>query len=292
MWLFHNDDKLAHLGWSQQSRNEVEGMCRDNEEGVIINSTFVREFLISVRQYVDTACFCCDRLMYSNGLRRARLFQGTELVIKELCPGFTTPAEHVSLCHRCFGHNAKGKITNQAKWHVMTCDSVPEELEVLSDVEITLISQIRPFMKIFHLSGGRGQFGIKGGVIHFPQSVEELVDQLPLRAEHADMIVVNQTLENINSNREFSVRPDTLRRALEWLESNNKLYSHVQISEENLNNVNINHVVSEMNEHSVARNANEMDVKDGYRTVSNGTKTLQGTLHQSSIIFTGRYAGS
>ena len=54
-------------------------------------------------------------------------------------------------------------------------------------------------MKIFHLSRGRGQFGIRGGVIHFPQRVEEVCELLPLRAEEADIIVVNQTLENVDS---------------------------------------------------------------------------------------------
>ena len=301
MRIFSHNDYIAsliQLGLNETSISE-DPVSPPNDPTEVINAEqastpvhdFVREFTQAVRKYTCTACYVCDRLMYHNGLRQCKLLERTVSTIKEMVGSFSKPTEQVPLCHRCHGLNLKGRIPPQSRWNLMCADAVPDEINELSEMEITLISQIKPFMRIFHVSQGRGQFGLKGGVIHFPQCVEEISEQLPLRAENADVIIVNQSLENVNSERRFMVRPAYLRRALEWLKQHNPLYSHIQISEDNLRSANIDRIVSNISEPigAVPSSPNESSV--GYHDLSIGTKILRGTLHQSSPLFHESYRG-
>ncbi|CAG7819019.1 unnamed protein product [Allacma fusca] len=57
---------------------------------------------------------------------------------------------------------------------------------------MALTSRFKPFMKIFHLAKGRGKFAIGGSVPNFPLCVEEVIEQLPVDAPKAGIIVVDE----------------------------------------------------------------------------------------------------
>ncbi|KAF9798929.1 hypothetical protein SFRURICE_019711 [Spodoptera frugiperda] len=67
----------------------------------------------------------------------------------------------------------------------MTVSPVPPELDCLSEMEVRLISRIKPFIKIVRLSGRYGQQGCKGQAILFAQQVDEVTEQLPINAASA-----------------------------------------------------------------------------------------------------------
>ena len=111
-------------------------------------------------------------------------------------------------CHTCAYYLKLNKLPSISILNDMYPGEIPQELAALNDVEISLISQIRPYMKIISLSRSHfGQKGLKGNVIHFAQCVEEVIEQLPLRGKDSDCIVVTESLAGINRLKELQVRP-------------------------------------------------------------------------------------
>ncbi|CAG7824821.1 unnamed protein product [Allacma fusca] len=157
----------------------------ENED---FRSNFIRTYKKAIHVFASTPCFICDRLMFRNGV-----------------------------CHRCQRLNLKGKVSPQADCNSMRLKPTPPQLEELSDAETALISQVKPFVKIFHLAKGRGQFAIRGSVIHFPFCVEEVIEQLPMDSSKSGIIVVNEHREGIQVVKNLEVRPQKIREALDWL---------------------------------------------------------------------------
>lgn len=113
----------------------------------------------------------------------------------------------------------------------MKQETIPEVIKCLSPPEFQLISQVRPFMKIFYLSKGRGQQAIKGSAIHFPNSLKEICQELPLPNSSTEFVVVHEKIEGIQNQHDFRVRPSAVLKALQWLKQNNWLYRNVAICE-------------------------------------------------------------
>lgn len=121
----------------------------------------------------------CDKLLYP---RRVRNFTITEAVkSKFLLLGSSFELNSIlSVCDRCHSHLSSGKVSPQALANKMELSPIPPEISRLSATEIRLISQVNSFMKLFLLCNGAGQKAMKGMVIHFPQNVDEVAQQLPL----------------------------------------------------------------------------------------------------------------
>ncbi|OXA37750.1 ATP-dependent DNA helicase PIF1 [Folsomia candida] len=125
----------------------------------------------------------------------------------------------------------KKNIPPQAFFNGMKQETIPEVIKCLSPPEFQLISQVRPFMKIFYLSKGRGQQAIKGSAINFPNSLKEICQELPLPNSSTEFVVVHEKIEGIQNQHDFRVRPSAVLKALQWLKQNNWLYRNVAICE-------------------------------------------------------------
>ena len=98
-------------------------------------------------------------------------------------------------CHTCHSYIKNKKLPIFNKYNQISPGEIP--------LEISLISQIRPYMKIYSLkkSSKLGQFAFKGNVTHFAQCVEEISEQLPLTTSSLETIIVTESLEGLKEKK-------------------------------------------------------------------------------------------
>ena len=121
---------------------------------------------------------------------------------------------------------------SKAYWNNLDPGVIPEEIAILTQVEIRLLARIIPFLKIIKYDGIFGQFGFKGQAVLFAQDIFEVTEKLPTSLprspDSAGLIVITESLENLNITREFIISRDNVSNALERLKANNPLYRYVQ----------------------------------------------------------------
>ncbi|CAH2096671.1 unnamed protein product [Euphydryas editha] len=149
---------------------------------------------------------------------------------------------------------------------------------------IGIICQLRPFVKVVRLNGRYGQQGFKGQAILFAQEIEEVIEQLPPNVANAGISIVTEKLENVTSDRRFSVDIDKIKRALDWLVINSHLYSNVKINT-NITNEELRSSIME----TVVTLNNEDPIRDEpknhYKCLGNYRHILRGSFHQGSEQF-------
>ena len=82
-------------------------------------TTFVNDAIKSVRKNADTTCFVCARLMYRNGFRQTNLTTATVAAIPAIAKNFLKHKENVSLCHRCYNSNTKGRTFHHKRGGIL-----------------------------------------------------------------------------------------------------------------------------------------------------------------------------
>ncbi|OXA50541.1 hypothetical protein Fcan01_15287 [Folsomia candida] len=177
----------------------------------------------SIQQYATQPCDNCMLLMYPSQARNISITPQLFTLFGEIDVQYQLPPQ-MKVCQRCKNNLKKFKIPPKSKINGMALPPIPKELECLSMAETRLISQVKPHMKVFHTCRGQGQRAIKGLVVHFPQQIKEVVDQLPMTTENSDFIVVNETNDKTDLTTQLRVRPKKVYEALRWLKDNNPLY--------------------------------------------------------------------
>lgn len=108
---------------------------------------------------------------------------------------------------------------------------IPPELRGLTAVEQQLIARVHPVVCVYKIRGH--QYGYRGNVINFPQSVNELARTLPHRLQDLTSMLAVRMRDSAGFV-DFNVRCAKVRGALLWLREHNTFYFDVEISEENL----------------------------------------------------------
>ncbi|KAI3945507.1 hypothetical protein MKW98_018324 [Papaver atlanticum] len=108
---------------------------------------------------------------------------------------------------------------------------VPVELCRLTDLEKILIARVHPVMSVYHVKGQQYKYGCN--VINFVQDVSSIAKVLPCKPEDLSAILIVKRTSNI-STKEFIVRREYVRQALELLKANHKYYKDIKISDENM----------------------------------------------------------
>lgn len=109
----------------------------------------------------------------------------------------------------------------------MRIEESPPQIACLTDIEAKYISQVRPFMRMYYLSRGQGQRALKGSAVHFPQSVDQIIETLPLNKNSSDILLIRES--NDSNNKHFEIRPGVLYEALNCLQRINPLYANIRI---------------------------------------------------------------
>ena len=106
---------------------------------------------------------------------------------------------------------------------------IPECLKKLTYVEECCIKLAQPVSHIYCRKGGKT--GMVGHTISFERNVQSIADVLPRLPQDLPFIVLET---DGKKPIEFSVRPQVLREALEYLKANNEAYQHIVISNDNI----------------------------------------------------------
>ena len=121
---------------------------------------------------------------------------------------------------------------SRAYWNNLDPGVIPQEIACLTQVEVRLLARIIPFLKIIKYDGVFGQYGFKGQAVLFAQDIFEVTEKLPTTLPRspyfACLIVITESLENLDLTREFTISKENVSNAIEWLKVNNHLYHDVQ----------------------------------------------------------------
>jgi hypothetical protein len=132
------------------------------------------------------------------------------------------------ICHNCHRSLTKGKIPGQAKVNNLELDEQPPQLKNLSPLELRLISQRIPFMKIVGLPRGRQQ-AIHGPAVNVPAKVDTVCQLFPRLPSECQIIPLKfKRRRKYKSHYMYDfVDPQKVLDALEWLKQNNPHYQDI-----------------------------------------------------------------
>ncbi len=200
----------------------------------ILQSTQEESFNRMIHEFADQSCHICLKKCYSNQVSNIDLNN----VHAEYLPHQLASRRQLIMCWRCKAHlkSSNRDAPPKAYWNDLDPGPIPPELDGLTEVEVQLLARIIPFIKIVKYSGVFGQYGCKGQAILFAQDVFEVTEKLPTMlprcSKETGFIVVTEHLDNINIDRQLTMRPQVVFKALQWLKENNTLYQDVVVDKE------------------------------------------------------------
>ncbi|GFT79311.1 transposable element Tcb2 transposase [Trichonephila clavipes] len=188
-----------------------------------------------INTFCDRTCEICTKRCYPNQVTKCPLTETKTHLPNELR---NKPA--LLLCHHYKKHinSNKDRSPPKAYWNNLDLGLIPRQLQELSQVDIRLLNKIKPFIKIIKFDGLLGQYGfrVREQAILFAQDLSEVTEKLPNvlpgLTKNLDVVVVAETLENLNILREFSIDRSRVNRALKWLVAENELFKNVVINQE------------------------------------------------------------
>jgi len=191
----------------------------------------IKAYLDSIAELPTHVCETCDKLVYPS---KSHKFKVTAKVQEK----FATLGHPIEIgtvlhvCERCRNNMLRGSMSPQVKYNNLSLPPVPREIECLTPAEIRLVSQVKLFMKVFLLCGGRGQPAVKGLAIHFPLKVNEVIEQLklPNTLSDSDLVVVAEDFTGMDRVTELQVCTNKVYDALVWFKIHNPLYANIEIT--------------------------------------------------------------
>ncbi|XP_078618327.1 uncharacterized protein LOC144885957 [Branchiostoma floridae x Branchiostoma japonicum] len=192
-------------------------------------------FRLKIAEGPIYSCISCYRLLYRETVMEMKAGnysanKTTKKILKNasVCKLQTNGKSWI--CQTCHKSLKKGELPVQSWDNGLDLDPVPPELEDLRSLELRLISQRIPFMKLVGLPKG-GQKSIHGSAVNVPsklQSVMSLLPRLPDTAEVVPLKLKRKLIYKGHHMYEF-IRPSRVTEAIKWLKQNNPLYKDVDI---------------------------------------------------------------
>ena len=136
------------------------------------------------------------------------------------------------ICSTCHNALKSGRTPTQSRANNLTLADLPTELQDLRPLEVRLISQRIPFMKLVALPKG-SQKAIRGSAVNVPsklQSVTSILPRIPETSQVVTMKLKRKLIYKGHYMQEY-LRPQKIIEALTWLKRNNPLYKDVSICE-------------------------------------------------------------
>ena len=100
------------------------------------------------------------------------------------------------ICNTCKSYLLKNQIPPQADANDLSSPTIPEDLTRLSSLEVRLVCQRDPFMKLLTLPKGK-QTGLKGTVVNVPVDREAVCNTLLLTKTSRYNIIETQEKNKI-----------------------------------------------------------------------------------------------
>ena len=217
--LITSAERMANL--RRRRQNEIAPI------GEVINS-----FHNKVKRAADFICCCCNRLMYECGVVIFNEKKYQIDFIDQICQFRKVSVDGKEwICRNCHISLKRGKMPTQAKCNGLSLCVIPEELKDLNPLEVRLISQRIPFMKLVSLPRGK-QVGIQGPAVNVPTDLDIVCEQFPRLPTECQIISLKlkRKLDYRKAYIHDYVCPEKVLKALEWLKQNNPLYKDIDIN--------------------------------------------------------------
>ena len=236
MFLTRSEEILSTDKCSQSM--EVESNLMQNELNMLSmiplssvnNALNVNKFLTDIEAGPYYICKSCN-MLYRKSVRKFHRDTYSIDIFTDV-PSFDNEQY---ICNTCHLKLMKGKIPCQAVYNKLQMDQAPPELEELRKLESILVAERLVFQKIVVLPKGQ-QKKIKGAICNVPVNCETVCKSLPRPSEQSGVTLLKLKRKLKYSGHQYceAVRPESLRRALEFLKENNHLYQNVEINMENI----------------------------------------------------------
>ncbi|KAG5666270.1 hypothetical protein PVAND_017605 [Polypedilum vanderplanki] len=193
--------------------------------------TNVEEFNKTINTFCDRNCDICEKKCYPD---QVATYQN--VTPKPYLPQELAEKNIIIVCHRCHTHlkSSKTQCPSKAYWNNMRPGDIPDEIKALTKAERRLLSRIIPYVNVIKFDGRFGQYGFKGQATLFALDIFEVTDKLqnilPRSSDDTGLVVITETLENLNSTREYRILRERVYAALHWLIINNPLYHDVTVN--------------------------------------------------------------
>lgn len=112
--------------------------------------------------------------------------------------------------------------------------------------------------------------------------IDKLPTLLPRSTADADIIVITERLQNLDSTRDYTVSRSKLIAALQWLKSNNPLYKDVVI-DENAHLVERDLIRSSLPDSNEDGTEDEEIVSE-YISIGNNARIIHASWHQGNSV--------
>ncbi|XP_022817720.1 uncharacterized protein LOC111350390 isoform X1 [Spodoptera litura] len=249
----------------------------------------VEQFRAAINVFADLPCAICKKMLYPQQRINLR-----PAAFSSILPSELITADRIITCCRCSNTLKKRKIPSQAYWNNMVVANVPHELADLNETEKRFLCRVVPFIKIIKLQNRLSQDWCKGQAVLFAKDVVELAEQLPLHPNQAGLILIIESLENIQRSKEFVVDIDKLKIALSWLMSNNVLYRDVRPHFSNAIDISESiQVTGELPDHEEEPVAAMRPTRniDNFKHLNDDISILRGSYHQGDARFSSESQG-
>ena len=214
------------------SAGRMENLRRNRQNEIVPLHEIVSIFLNKVKRAADYICCCCNRLMYECGVVLFSQHKYQIDFIDQICQFRKVSVDGKEwICRNCHICLKKGKLPTQAKCNGLSLCKIPEELKDLNPLEVRLISQRIPFMKLVSLPRGK-QVGIQGPAVNVPTDLDVVCEQFPRLPTECQIISLKlkRKLDYRKAYIHDYVYPEKVLKALDWLKQNNPLYKEIGIN--------------------------------------------------------------
>ena len=205
-------------------------------ESIPSNEELVSNFLKNVKDSADYVCCSCHRLMFRITvveLHEDRYPKVKPSVLKSVLSYKITSARGKEwICRTCHMTLKRGKMPTQAKANNLILANQPPELKSLNALELRLICQRIPFMKMVGLPRGK-QHGIHGPAVNVPAKLDTVCSLFPRLPSETQLIPMKfkRKLEHSSHYMYDYVDIGRVLAALKYLKENNVWYHDVNIRE-------------------------------------------------------------
>ena len=194
----------------------------------------IQSFENNVKDGPDYICSVCHRMMYRAtvvALNEDKYTKGSSKMIKDILSyRLKSKNDREWICCTCHLTLKRGKMPAQAKANNLYLASQPKEMKDLNALELRLLCQRIPFLKLLGLPRGK-QHGIHGPAINVPSNVDQVCSVLPRLPSESQLIPLK-----FKRKREYKkhyyydfVDINKVVNALQYLKTNNPLYSNIKM---------------------------------------------------------------
>ena len=192
----------------------------------------VSKFEESIEKGPTCVCKVCWKFEYKTNVKIMNPEKYDHDIFSKCKTDINCNEDTVYICNSCDRSLKKGKMPSQAQNNGLKLNNVFKEIDDLCPLELSLVSQIIPFMFIVAKHKG-AQFGLKGQVVLVPSDLTKIQKVLPRSCDEGHLIslALKRRLSDKSDYHKQHIRPSAVNAALTKLMEINNFYQNIEISQ-------------------------------------------------------------